>query len=188
MIAAWVTPATNSDAYFGGTSFTTRGGVPLNLPAQRIRPTRSTANAAVVDALEPWTVARGKLGVLRGRNASTASEQQLWDPSYIRQQDYQRRDLKTDGAATFTNPKVKADGILNQPGEISTASVRGWAIGRMQVWEQRGVFDGAEQLKGAVVAEIDSQYADRINLFVPSSPVIMTHQFLVVLGRSAPAI
>ena len=97
-------------------------------------------------------------------------------------------DTINDGAATFTTPKLKADGILNQPNEISTASVTGWAVGLMQKWEKLGLYDGAEQLKSAVKCEVDAQYRDRINLFIPSSPVVMTHQFLVVLGRSAPTI
>lgn len=188
MVAAWQTPATNSDIGFGGTPFQSRGAVPLNRPAGRIRPSRSAINTAIIDGLEPWAVLNGRYGVVRGRNTSNATEQELWDPSWIRQQGYQRRDLINDGYATFTSPKVKADGILNQANEISTDSVRGWAVGRMQVWEKAGVYDGAEQLKGAVKCEVDSQFRDRINLFVPSSPVVMAHQFLVVLGRSVPTI
>lgn len=188
MIAAWTTPATNSDAYFGGKPFTTRKDVPLNRPALRIRPSRAAINAAIVDGLEVWNVINGALGVIRGRNASTATERELWDPSYIRQEGYMRRDLKADGAATFTTPKVKADGILNQPNEVSVDSVKAWAIALMAKWEKAGVFDGVEQLKGAVKAEIDAQYRDRINLFVPASPVIMLHQLLNVLGRSAPSL
>lgn len=188
MIAAWRTPATNSDAYFGGTPFQTRNGVPLNLPAQRIRPTRGTINAAINDGLEVWGVAGGLLGVVRGRNTSTASEEELWDPSYIRQQGYHRRDSKADAQATFKDPKFKADGILSQPGEISTASVEAWGIGLLDRWEKLGIFDGAEELKGAVKAEVDASNRDDVNLFLPSSPVIMTHRFLTVLGRSAPAL
>jgi hypothetical protein len=58
----------------------------------------------------------------------------------------------------------------------------------MRVQGVRVDTDGAEQLKGAVKCEVDAEHRDRANLFLPSSPVIMTHQFLVVLGRSAPAL
>ncbi len=188
MFAAWISPATNSDIGFGGTPFKTSGGVPLNLPSLRIRSTRATLNAAIVDGLEPWCTVGGSIGVLRGRSCSTATEEPLWDPSDIRQRDMIRRRLISSASTTFVNPKVKADGIVTQSGEITTASVEGWAVGEIHQYEREGFYDGAEEMKSGVAAEIDQANRSKINLVVPASTVVIVHQFGVVLAKSAPSL
>lgn len=186
MFASWITPATNSDAAFGGKRFLTRQGTPLNFPDQRVRPSDATINAAIIDGLEPWSVFNNtEMAVIRGRNTFATTEQVLWDPSDIRQRGAARRRLRSDGSVTFAGAKVKADGIVNQPGEITTASVEGWAIGEITQFEKEGFYDGADLLKGAVKAEIDPADRSKINLQVPESPVPMLHQLGIVLARSA---
>lgn len=184
MIAAWLTPATNSD----GLPFKTTARIPMNLPAQAVRPTPGTIKAALLDGLEPWVVVAGRLQVERGRNASNASDDVLWDPSYIRQYGFYRRDLRTDGQATFGSTFIKADGRIDQPNQVTIASVTAWAIGKLSQWEKVGVYDGAVQLAPDVRVQINPGDRSRVDLVVPASPIIPLHQLGIVAARTAPAL
>lgn len=184
MMAAWVTPATNSDSL----ALKTTAGVPLNLPALAVRATVGTKKAAITDGLEELVVSGGRLVILRGRTTTNSPDKELWDPSYIRQVGLHRRELKNEGNATFADSFVKVDGVINQTNDITSESVEDWAIGKLYDWESRGLYDGAEQLKSAVRAEIDADDSSRINLFVPTSPRIAWHQTGVVAAQSAPTI
>jgi hypothetical protein len=118
-IAAWSTPATNSD----GLPFISRAGVPLNFPALAVRPSNGTIKASILDGLEAWLVEGGRLVVERGRNTSNADEQDLWDPSYIRQIGLYRREVRSEGNATFAGTFIKADGVVTQSNEIDIGAI-----------------------------------------------------------------
>jgi hypothetical protein len=185
MLAAWISPATNSDIAWNGTPFRTTALVPLNYPSQQLRPSRANMKAALLDGLEPWIVDGGKFGILRGRNTTLNPEEETWDPSYIRQIGQLRRDLRAAGGS-LDNPVIRADGQTNAPNHVTTDSLTALLVGVLFAAQDAGYYDGAELLKDAVSVEIDGTDRSRVNAVVPASPAPMLHQFSIVSSRTAP--
>lgn len=183
-LAADATPATNHD----GAPLRTTAAVPLNFPAVAVRASNATIKAAINDGLMPVVVKSGQLVIETGRNTSTADDQDLQDVSYIRQFGLYRRELRTDGAATFAQKNIKRDGQINSSNQVSLDAVTAFAVGKMFEWEDRGLYDGAEALKSGAKAELDEDVTGRVNLYVPASPVIPFHQLGVVAAQAKPQI
>jgi phage tail sheath gpL-like len=171
-------------ANLAGKPLKTRGGVPLRNPALADVPSDADMNSAIRSYyMTPVSAnSRDELVIVRPTTTSNASNQDMHEPSIIRQVDRFRVDLRQRLTDLFITPgKVLRTSTPKTPRAVTTGSVKDAIYAFCREKDDQDLFDDAEAFKDAIVVEISATLG-RLDVFVPEAVIRPLYQFGVSLG------
>lgn len=164
-----------------GMALRTRGGVPLLNPHLQDVPSDADINSALrTYYLTPVSPdSRDNLVIVRPRTTSNASNQDLHEPSIIRQSDRFRHDLRQRLTDNFSGKNYR-NSTPKTPNTITTSSVKDCVYVFCREKDDQDLFDDAEAFKDAISVEVDSIVNTRFNVYVPHAVIRSLYQLGVV--------
>lgn len=159
--------------------------VPLLLTHRNSRPSPDAINSALRSYyLTPYAVDDGtnQMVVVRSRTTSSDSDERKWDTSLIQTADYVRYDMGIFLRGRFKNKSIKAVGKPRTVNTITVDDVADAIIERILTYEGADLYDGADQLKTAVKANINVLSPTRIDAGIPFRPPVPLHVLAPVVG------
>ncbi len=163
---------------YDGFQLKTANNVPLLLPDQAERPTLNDQNTAMATYfMTPLVVnALAQLVILRGMTTFKPGDLRLQDWSTILTLDYYRQDLKVYLGTIFKGKSIKVASYPRTTNCIRPQDVKDAVFGRLLVYDNLDYFDGAEDLKNLIQANVDPLVPTRIDVAFPMRPPANLHQ------------
>lgn len=171
--------------YDGAQIMSQTATVPLLLPHRSSRPSVDAINSAMrtynmsVLAVDEGT---GQLQLVRGRTTLTSSDERQWDTALIQTADYVRYDMGVFLRTRFKSKSVKSVGSPHTVNTITTDNIADAIIERLYSYDSADFLDGADQLKKAVRANINSLSPSRVDAYVPVRFPVPMHILAPVIG------
>ncbi len=158
--------------------------VPLPLPHVNSRASQDSNNSALrTYFMTPYGIdGSNNMVIVRSRTTSNAADARLWDTGCIDTADWTRYDYQVSMGLTFKGKSLKTVGTPKTPNTISPAAIGDFVISRMFKQDDADFLDGADQLKAAVLANINVLSPTRADVYIPFRPPAPLHILAPVLG------
>jgi phage tail sheath gpL-like len=159
--------------------------VPLLMPHRNSRPSPADQNSAMRSYyMTPYVVDEqaNKLVVLRGRTTSNASDERLWDTGLWQTAAFVRYDMGTFLRKTFKGKSLKSSGIARTPNTVTVDDIVDAIAERLQVYESADFYDGADELKKIIRANINVLSPTRVDCYIPFRCPVPLHVVAPVVG------